>query len=119
MATAGAQIMRYWQYPTASVAAKTFTCAVGGTSAAYTMMGGIYDWSAMSLVPADGVTEAQNKGQELLGDEALEELLRRHTGAGTANLIDEVIKAIRAFADGAEQADDITMLTFRVTPDNN
>lgn len=67
----------------------------------------------------DGVTEAQNKGQELLGDEALEELLRRHTGAGTANLIDEVIKAIRAFADGAEQADDITMLTFRVTPDNN
>ena len=67
----------------------------------------------------DGVTEAQNKGQELLGDEALEELLRRHTDAGTANLIDEVIKAIRAFADGAEQADDITMLTFRVTPDNN
>ena len=59
VATAGAQIMRYWQYPTASVAAKTFTCAVGGTSAAYTMMGGIYDWSAMSLVPADGVTEAQ------------------------------------------------------------
>lgn len=59
VATAGAQIMRYWQYPTASVAQKTFTCAVGGTSAAYTMMGGIYDWSSMPLVPANGVTEAQ------------------------------------------------------------
>lgn len=59
VATAGAQIMRYWQYPTASVAAKTFTCSVGGTSAAFTMMGGIYDWSSMPLVPANGVTEVQ------------------------------------------------------------
>ncbi len=59
VATAGAQIMRYYQYPTASVTAKTFTCAVSGTKADYTMKGGTYDWSSMPLVPANGVTEAQ------------------------------------------------------------
>ena len=59
VATVGAQIMRYWQYPTATVAPQTFTCAVDGVSADYTMMGGVYDWASMPLVPSDGVTEAQ------------------------------------------------------------
>lgn len=59
VATAGAQLMRYWQWPTASVMAKTFKCAVNGTPANYTMQGGTYAWSNMPLVPANGVTETQ------------------------------------------------------------
>ncbi len=58
VATAGAQIMRYYQYPTTAVASKTFSCSVNGAKGYYTMQGGTYDWSSMPLVPADGVTEA-------------------------------------------------------------
>ena len=59
VATAGAQIMRYWQWPQLSVEAKTKTCSVDGVSGSFTMQGGTYDWSSMPLVPADGVTDAQ------------------------------------------------------------
>ncbi len=59
VATAGAQIMRYYQYPTASVEPKTYECSVSGVATNYTMRGGTYDWSLMPLVPANGVSETQ------------------------------------------------------------
>lgn len=59
VATAGAQIMRYWRRPVGSVAARTFQCKIGGTAADCTMKGGSYDWASMPPVPAEGVTEAQ------------------------------------------------------------
>ena len=61
VATAAGQVMRYWQWPTTSVTAKSYNCKVDGTSASYKMKGGSYDWKNMPLVPADGVTEAQCK----------------------------------------------------------
>ena len=45
--TAGAQIMRYFQYPTASVTAQPKTCKVSGVDTNLTMMGGTYGWSNM------------------------------------------------------------------------
>ena len=59
VATAGAQIMRYWQWPQTAVTPRMQTCYVNGSSVSKTMYGGIYDWASMPLVPADGVTEAQ------------------------------------------------------------
>ncbi|MBR0066612.1 MAG: C10 family peptidase, partial [Kiritimatiellae bacterium] len=47
VATSGAQIMRYFQYPTASVTPQTKTCKVDGVDTSLTMMGGTYDWSNM------------------------------------------------------------------------
>ena len=47
VATSGAQIMRYFQYPTASVTPQTKTCKVSGVDTSLTMMGGTYDWSNM------------------------------------------------------------------------
>ena len=47
VATSGSQIMRYFQYPTASVTAQTKTCTVGGVDTSLTMMGGTYDWANM------------------------------------------------------------------------
>ena len=58
---AGGQILRYWQWPTASVTARTFPCKVDGESASCKMMGGYYDWRSMPLVPANGVTEENCK----------------------------------------------------------
>ena len=65
VATAGAQLMRYWRWPTSSVTALTKTCSVSNSVsqtiyyAQFTMQGGLYDWDAMPLVPANGITEAQ------------------------------------------------------------
>ena len=62
-ATAIAQIMRYWRYPTGTVAANTYPCSAGGVSANYTMMGGNYDWDSMPLDPKNesNLTEAQRQ----------------------------------------------------------
>ena len=59
VATAGGQLMRYWQWPTNSVTPLTQTCAVNGSSVSRTMQGGIYDWTSMPLDPAEGATAAQ------------------------------------------------------------
>jgi hypothetical protein len=62
-ATAIAQIMRYWRFPTAPVAANSYPCAVAGSSVTKTMKGGVYDWDAMLLDPRNepGLTEAQRR----------------------------------------------------------
>ncbi len=59
VATAGAQLMRYHRWPTASVAAGTYSCAVDGAAVSLRTMGGTYDWDAMPSDPRNGVTDAQ------------------------------------------------------------
>lgn len=61
----------------------------------------------------DGVTEALNPAEELLGDDKTVELLRGFRSLDSRTMIDEMRKSIRQFADGAEQSDDVTMLCFR------
>ena len=75
VATATAQIMRYHRFPTASVTPGSYKCRVETgkdwiTQTSYypvyedrtlTMQGGVYDWNAMPLVPADGTTLAQRQ----------------------------------------------------------
>ena len=59
VATAGAQLMRYHRHPAGSVTPRTFGCSVNGTAASKTMMGGVYDWDAMPLLPGSDITENQ------------------------------------------------------------
>lgn len=61
VATAGAQIMRYHKYPTASVSAGTYACKVSGAAKNLKMKGGTYDWSSMPVNPKSGVTTAQRQ----------------------------------------------------------
>lgn len=66
----------------------------------------------------DGVTEAVNKDLELFGDERLLETVNNLVSGSAEHMsIQEFSEAIKReidlFADGAEQADDITMLTLR------
>lgn len=64
----------------------------------------------------DGVTEALDPHEELYGDDRLLHML--NTEAVKKLPIDQTVRAveedIRRFADGAEQADDITMLTLEI-----
>ena len=75
VATATAQIMRYFRYPTGSVTPRTNTCEIqSGTQElgdgyyevlyspiSLTMQGGIYDWNNMPAVPDSEISDVQRK----------------------------------------------------------
>ena len=62
VATAIAQIMRYWKYPTASVQVNTYPCYVAGVASNVAMMGGTYDWDNMPLVTRNAaLSESQRQ----------------------------------------------------------
>ena len=66
------------------------------------------------ILYTDGVTEALNAGHELYGSERLEQAVRGLLGVRDAqSLLSGIVSSVRCFADGAEQADDITMLAFK------
>ena len=48
VATAGAQIMKRWEYPKSSIAASEFDCTVNRTPQRLKMKGGTYDWASMT-----------------------------------------------------------------------
>lgn len=60
----------------------------------------------------DGVTEALNPKQELLGDDYLADMLNRHKheAADVETFVKAMYDEVDAFADGEMQADDITMV---------
>jgi serine phosphatase RsbU (regulator of sigma subunit) len=62
----------------------------------------------------DGVTEAENPAQEALGEEFLKSLINQCKFNSAENLLTITREEITAFADGAEQFDDITMLALMI-----
>ena len=65
----------------------------------------------------DGVTEAENKSGELFGETRLEQVLLKNKACGADNLLKAVTEEINAFAQGAEQSDDMTTLALQIKPD--
>ena len=61
VATAGAQLMRYWRWPQAAVPASVRACAIDHSPFQATMGGYAYDWASMPLDPLHepNLTEAQ------------------------------------------------------------
>lgn len=81
--------------------------------------GMVYESFQLTLRPGDtlylytdGVTEALNPQQELYGEARLKDALNSPEGrtANVHDLLPYIRRELSAFADGAEQADDITML---------
>ena len=62
----------------------------------------------------DGVTEAMNLENELFSDKRLKEALNRHRDLELKDLLASMKQEIDQFANGAKQADDITMLALRI-----
>ena len=58
----------------------------------------------------DGVTEAQNKEQELFGEDQLLQYAISHQAEPQAQFMENLIKALADFQSGCDQFDDITML---------
>ena len=69
------------------------------------------------LLFTDGVTEAMDPAGGMFGDERLADVLAQGGGRLTAGqLLRDVRASVWAFAGGAEQYDDLTMLAFRRAP---
>ena len=60
----------------------------------------------------DGVTEAMNPEDQLYGKDRMLEFLQQHADLHPRELDDAMRAEVAAWADGAEQSDDITMLTL-------
>ena len=66
------------------------------------------------LLYTDGITEAFHAdGKTMFGDERLLDAVKASASDAPEDLISSVYSAVRSFAEGAEQADDITMLAVR------
>lgn len=65
------------------------------------------------LLYTDGVSEAMDVDQAIFGDARLCQLMDGQAGRDGQALVDTVIGAVREFAHGAEQSDDITLLALR------
>jgi phosphoserine phosphatase RsbU/P len=81
----------------------------------------VYRTGTTQLVPGstlllftDGVTEAESAQPEWFGEARLREALEANRRAPLPELAERVVAAVDAFAGDAVQADDITLLAFRV-----
>jgi sigma-B regulation protein RsbU (phosphoserine phosphatase) len=59
----------------------------------------------------DGVTEALNPTEDLFSDPRLADHLRQASELDAISAVESTLAAVRTFEDGAEQADDITLLS--------
>ena len=65
---------------------------------------------------SDGVSEAMNTVEDFYGEERLLVVLSGCAGASAADIVTRVMGDVRAFAGGAKQSDDITVLAARYAP---
>ena len=102
VATAMAQLMRFHQYPTASIAAKTFTCYSNDVSVSLTMKGGPYDWNSMPLVPTSSITDTQREAIGRLCYDAGVAVRMRYTSGGSGAFtafVHNPIKSVFGYAN--------------------
>jgi sigma-B regulation protein RsbU (phosphoserine phosphatase) len=61
----------------------------------------------------DGVTEAEDRDQNLFGTGRLKEAIGRHQDGSVGELQAGILSAVERFAEGVSQSDDITLLVVR------
>jgi sigma-B regulation protein RsbU (phosphoserine phosphatase) len=64
----------------------------------------------------DGVSEAFDPDQQLLGEDRLLEHLAKEPGRTAEETTRSVLEAVRRHAAGAKQSDDITVVSVRCAP---
>jgi phosphoserine phosphatase RsbU/P len=65
---------------------------------------------------SDGVSEAMNGADDFYGDERLLAVLSAEADGAVAEIVKRVVADVHAFANGAKQSDDITVLAVRYAP---
>jgi sigma-B regulation protein RsbU (phosphoserine phosphatase) len=69
--------------------------------------------SDLLFLYTDGLTEAENSGHKLFGDERMMQSLATIPDTCPRKVIEHMQSAVTAFVAGAEQSDDLTMLAIR------
>ena len=64
---------------------------------------------------SDGVTEAQNVAGAEFGEARLIQVMERYTRGSADIVLEQIIDAVKEFAHGAEQYDDVTALVVKYT----
>jgi serine phosphatase RsbU (regulator of sigma subunit) len=64
---------------------------------------------------SDGVTEAHNVAGEEFGEARLVQVMERYTRGNADVVLEQIIDAVKEFAVGAEQYDDVTALVVKYT----
>ena len=72
----------------------------------------------MLFLYTDGVTDAQNRDGGFFGEETLERILLESKSSGAKGVVNAINDEIKAFASGAEQFDDITMLALQINSES-
>jgi len=62
----------------------------------------------------DGITEAMSRNNELFGEQRLVDALNKNKDCSPHDLLQAIKREVDNFACGMEQADDITMLAFKI-----
>ncbi len=69
------------------------------------------------LLYTDGITEADNVAEEMFGEKRLWEGLLRYHDLPASEIMDSVLRDVRAFAAGSPQSDDITLMVLKAAED--
>jgi sigma-B regulation protein RsbU (phosphoserine phosphatase) len=72
----------------------------------------------MLFLYTDGVTDAQNRDGGFFGEETLERILLESKSSGAKGVVNAVNDEIKAFVNGAEQFDDVTMLALQINSES-
>ena len=65
---------------------------------------------------SDGVSEAMNVADDFYGEDRLMAVLTAEADGAVADIVKRVVADVHAFANGAKQSDDITVLAVRYAP---
>lgn len=62
---------------------------------------------------SDGVTEAMNAQEEMFGEERIAAVIDQHKSEPATEIVEHLISAVKTFAAGYPQSDDITVVVMR------
>ena len=62
------------------------------------------------VVYSDGITEAANSEDEMLGEERLLDILRSNASAGAKALQQQILEQVDHFTEGMHQTEDMTLV---------
>ena len=79
----------------------------------YTSMSVDFSSGKCLVMYTDGITDAENVNKDFYGEKNLMKTLSRNPHQSASDMTQQLINDVKTFSDGAEQADDITLLILK------
>ena len=120
VATAWAQIMRFYQWPTAGVGHTAYSISVNGVTQQRALRGGDgnggpYDWANMVLVPGAGITTQQRQAiGALTADAGVANNMAYAPGGSSAYLSSDKARSVFGYASAVNSLADLPSLLVAI-----